>query len=299
VQQAPLTDVTAVYALERVAPFELVGVRNTRVEPRGKTLAAQIFEDDDGSRFVGATFDVVAKQACTPSWVLGVTDDYRCYPIAPEGYDGCTPGAPGDCEGDLFAGYIGFCAPPPFTRAGATSCDTADAAQMPAFESDLVGTGRIRLVVTRASDDTRALTLNPALWRDSGRYRRGPFFDTALQLPCDSATMDDGTIRCVTSDALSADVYADADCTKLIAENSGPDTCEAHGQAPTPQFAIGDALGAAHIYGLGAAVPPGQGYFLDTTTDPPACLPFDLWFGGYELTPGDASVFATMTSELE
>ena len=132
-------------------------MRNARVEPRGAKLAAQIFEADDGSSFVGATFDVAAKQACTPSWVLGVTDDYRCYPIAPGGYDSCTPSAAGACEGDLFAGYIAFCAPPPFTRAGATSCGTADPAEMPTFESDLVGSGRIRLVVTHASDDKRPL----------------------------------------------------------------------------------------------------------------------------------------------
>lgn len=297
---ATFPDITAAYPLQHIAPTEMVGVSETRVEPRGASLAAQIFVQDDGSSMVGSTLDAESKQWCLPSWNLGVTDDYRCYSLAPGGFDNtCTPGAASGCEGDVTVGYIGFCVPPPFTRAGATTCEAADPTQMPALESDLVGTGRIRLVITHASGNKHALLVNPSLFHDNGRYRRGPFFDTQLSLPCDAAPMDDGTILCVTEDTLRADAYSDSACTHLIAEGPGDDPCTAHGTTPTPRYALGGAWDALHLYGIGAAVAPGTAYFQDTSTDPPSCTSYQLQYGGYELTSADVSVFATLTSEIE
>ena len=297
-----LPDVTSVYPIEKVAPGEMVAVSKTRVEPRGASLVVQIFDADDGSSMVGWTYDVAHEQPCLWSWVVGATGDYRCYGVtsSSDPFDAsCTPGGGGRCADDLIFSQFDYCNPAVFTRVGANSCEAVDASEMPALDSDLIGTGRIRLVVTRASDDTRPLTVNPALWADSGRYKAGPFFDTERQLPCAERTMDDGTVRCLTTDVLTADAYSDESCTTLIAGKRTDDTCAAHGPTPPPRFAVTNWQSPGRIYALGAEIPPGTAYFLSTTTDPPTCEAYSLQYGGYELTPTDASVFATLTTEIE
>lgn len=293
--------VSAIYPVEKLMPSELVAVSKTRVESRGASLAVQIFDGDDGSSMIGWVFDAVHKQPCLWSWVVGATDDYRCYgvtftsdPFGPS----CTPGG-GLCEGDHVFKEFDYCNPAMFTRVGATTCDDVPASEMPMVDTDLIGTGRVRLVVTRASDDTRPVMVNPPLWSESGRYKPGPFYDTERQLPCAERTMEDGTIRCLTTDVLTADAYSDPDCTNLIAGKWSAETCAAHGPAPTPQFAVTNLPSAGRLYALGTEIPPGTAYFLSTTTDPPTCEAYSLQYGGYELTPADASVFATLTTEIE
>lgn len=298
----PFPGVTSIYPVEKVAPSEMVAVSNTRVEPRGASLAAQILENDDQSSMVGWTFDVVHRQPCLWSWIVGATGDYRCYGVTSTSdpfSSSCTPGGGDRCVDDLIFSQFDYCNPGMFTRVTASSCDAVDASEMPALESELVGTGRVRLVVTRPEDDTRPLMVNPALWSESGRYKPGPFYDTERQLPCAERTMEDGTIRCLTTDVLTADAYSDPDCTNLIAGKWSGDTCAAHGPTPTPQFAVTNLPGAGRLYALGAEIPPGTAYFLSTTTDPPTCEAYALQYGGYELTPADASVFATLTTETE
>jgi len=293
--------ITTVYPVEKVAASDLVGTK-THVESRGASLAVQVLDGDDQSRTIGGLFDGATKNWCYPSWIWGVADDYRCYPTGAADVT-CAPAASGGCEGDLGVNSnADFCHAPSIFRESATSCDTVDIAELPMLASDLVGTGRIRVVVSHAADDARQLLVNPNLWQDSGRYRRGPFFDTERQLACDPMTMDDGTLRCVTSDVLIADLFSDDACLNPLAEKSSSDPCAAHGPEPTPAFAVGGRwTSAAHLYGLGTEIPAGgTAYGLDTSTN--LCTPLQLAYGGYATTPLDpanANPFATLTAGME
>jgi hypothetical protein len=300
VARMPFPDITSIYPVEKVAPGEMVAVSNTRVEARGASLQVQIFDNDDHSSMVGWTFDAIHQQPCLMSWVVGVTDDFRCYGVGPSPFNAtCPPTAAEGCDGEYLFKQFDYCSPAAFTQVGASSCDDIAASEMPILDSDLIGTGRVRLVVARASDDTRPLMVNPGIWNDSGRYKAGPFFDTERQLSCGAVPMDDGTVRCLTAEVLNADAYADPTCTTLIAGKWTADTCAAHGPTPTAQFAVMRVEGGAHFYGLGAEIPPGTAYFLNTSNDPPTCEAYALQYGGYELTPADASVFATLTTLTE
>lgn len=185
-----------------------------------------------------------------------------------------------------------------------------DATEFPALASGMVGTGRVRLVVSHPVDDDRGLAVNPELYGPVGRYTPGPFFDTERQLPCtDNPFGDvaihpfaDGTIRCVTADVIAVDYwYADAACSVPAVQQVVDDTsCPALATGITPKFALS---GRGQVYALGSLVERTEVYYLypsDSAT-PPVCQAIPLAAGTmfYDLTPADPGMFATLTQVTE
>src|SRR4051794_34602460 len=123
-----------------------------------------------------------------------------------------------------------------------------------------LGTGRVRLVVTHPADDTRPLFVNPDLFDTVGRYKRGPFFDTERQMACDPTVLEDGTVRCLTQDVVSTDLFSDADCTTPIAlDRVQNDACPTHPRWPAAAYAVSNP--PARLYALGALVHRDQVYW--------------------------------------
>jgi hypothetical protein len=265
------------------------------VEPRGASLAVQVFDHEDGSSMTGDMFDVASQRPCFPSWIDGVTDDYRCYGATFSMQGGCMVGASGSCDGDIFVEGIGFCTAPTFRRLTKTGCDLFDPVQFPMLASDWLGTGRIRLVVTHASDDAHALFVNPNLFQTYGRYMRGPFFDTERQLTCEPTVLDDGSVRCLTQDVATTNLYSDATCSNLIAEKSGggTDPCPTHQPPPGNEFVVSKQ---GRLYKLGSSVYRAQVF----TVTGMGCEVLDVGaIFAYDLVTADANIFATLKIETE
>jgi hypothetical protein len=242
-----------VYQLEKVPPAELVSATR-RVETRGATLAVEVFEGADGSSYTGRTFDAIHQRACILSSMYGVLDDYRCYGastsrVADVGCSvfGSLAGSSEEIVLELEQGTPS--AAPSFHRMGlerdvgsvlsrdGRSCDFTSAAPLPdglrfyetgapvsALEfpeliSDLRGAGRLRLSISRAVDDDRALFVNPVLGHPGAhtpRFRSGTFWDTERGTACEPRRFSDGSTRCVpVSSPLSSD-YVDPACQTPI-----------------------------------------------------------------------------------
>jgi hypothetical protein len=57
-----------VHSVEKVAPSELVALTAIHVEPRGASLAVQVFDNEDGSSTTGDVIDIATQRRCFPSW---------------------------------------------------------------------------------------------------------------------------------------------------------------------------------------------------------------------------------------
>jgi hypothetical protein len=175
--------------------------------------------------------------------------------------------------------------------------DLFDATQFPALASDMVGSGRVRLVVSHPIDDERGLVVNPASFAAVvGRYARGPFFDTERQLPCTDEPLADGTIRCLTADVITTDgSFADAACSVPNVQLFAVDgSCPTLASGIAPKFAFSPETGG--VYSLGSVIERTTIYYREAT-DPPVCMKIPLASGlmYYDLTPADPSLFATLT----
>jgi hypothetical protein len=310
------------FQLEEVPAASLVAATRARAEPRGAAMSLVIAEADDGSEATGQMVDLARNQPCFPSWVYAVTSDYRCYgSTASNAFTAlnCTEtDVTAGAADEIYLDTYTFCdqaptfrklAPPtcqgaPVTGEGCHSFALGDpfpATDFPALASDMVGTGRVRLVVSHAADDDRGLIVNPSLFASAGRYSPGPFFDTDRQVSCDAATFEDGSLRCLTADVLSADSYADPDCTVPIAQAPAPSdgSCTTPSSGTVPALAFSRDSG--RTYALGALVERTNMYYLNHAASPPACMalaqPAGTMF--YELSPGDPGVFATLTTVTE
>ncbi len=242
-----------VYQLEKVWPAELVGATR-RVETRGATLAVEIFEGADGSSYTGRTFDAIHQRACILSSMYGVLDDYRCYGASTSRVAdvGCSLFGSLASSGDEIVLELEQGTPsgaPTFHRMGleravgsvlsrdGRSCDFDSAFPLPAglrfyetgapvpvldfpeLTSDLRGSGRLRLSVSRAVDDDRALFVNPTLGYPGAhtpRFRSGTFWDTELDSACEPRSFSDGATRCVPASSPLTSLYADSECRTAI-----------------------------------------------------------------------------------
>jgi hypothetical protein len=289
------SDLQTVYSVEKVQPSEMVSA-TTHVEPRGAALAVTVFEAEDGARMLGSLFDVKELQPCVPSWVWTASGDYRCYPSAPPRAPGNSPscGATTLCDGDLTIGYGAPCGLASLHLS--STCEMVDSTKSPSMSSDLLGTGAVKLVVTRAADDPRPLFVNPPLWSAAGTYRPGPFVDTATNRSCD-AVMIDGALRCVPTDTPIAQTYADAACTQLVLRTPDPASMSCGGApAQASRFAIGGA--PTHVYRIGNAAHLDQAWRKGLLPDG-ACVELEAPVDVNVLAPEDASTFPTLTSGRE
>ena len=301
-----------IHPLEPVAAAQLVAATKS-VEARGPSMAVEVLSADDGTKEIGRTFDTTLGRPCFPSWVYFVTDDYRCYASTaepPVGLpQGCGNGAVAACADEIA--LVGGVCGPSFYNLAAAACGPSsgtgfqfhelgapfDPQRFPSLTSDLVGTGRLRLVITRPSDDDRALFVNPSYFAAQDRYTPGPFFDTERQLPCDPATFEDGTIRCLTYDALWAENYSDPACSNPIAaQPTAPPPCATTAPQPAPQLAFQNS---GRLYTLGALVARSEAYTLNTSAVPPTCDLVSAPTMYYDLTPADPAILAPLTELTE
>jgi hypothetical protein len=304
-----------VHPLEPIAAAQLVEATMT-VEARGASMAVEIVTGDDGSKAVGQMFNTTLGRPCFPSWVYGIIDDYRCYSGTAQAATGS--GIPQECGTSTVA--VAACADeifldgsicrPSFHRLASTPCGSSsvagrqfyelgapfDPARFPSLTSDLVGNGRLRLVITHPSDDGRPLFVNPFFFGAQDRYAPGPFFDTDRQLPCGDATFEDGTIRCLTSDALQDPTYSDPACTNPIAaQPTYPQIC-ATATPPPPQLAFRNP---GRLYTLGSLVARTEVYSLNGSTVPATCDQSSTAGMYYDLVPADPGTLAPLTRVTE
>jgi hypothetical protein len=303
-----------VHVLEAIVPPQLVGVKTVTIEARGPSMAVEVLTADDGSEAVGQMFDTTLGRPCFPSWGWAVIDDYRCYASTAQATtavpQGCGAGAVASCADEIF--LDGSVCAPSFHTLAAAPCGASGSAgfsyyefgapfdpqRFPSLTTDRAGTGRLRLEVTRPSDDDRALFVNPGLFVAQDRYTPGPFFDTERQLPCDAVTFEDGTIRCLTSDAQIDDTYSDPDCTNPIArQSSPPQVCGTIPPPPTPQLAFFRRLG--RLYTLGSLVARTEAYTRSAFAVNPTCdrLPYPAMY--YDLVPADPGMLGTLRTFTE
>jgi hypothetical protein len=308
--QFPMS-VSPVYPLEPLAAAQLVGATAT-VETRGPSMAVKILTADDGAKAVGEAFDTTLGRPCFPSWVYFVTNDYRCWAATArtpnETPQGCGSGAVAACADEIFVD--GSVCGPSFHTLAAAPCGPPggdgfdfyelgapfDPARFPSLTSELVGTGRLRLVIARPSDDDRPLFVNPPFFASQDRYIPGSFFDTERQLPCDAAAFEDGTIRCLTFDTLSADIYSDPACSNPIAAQPNTPSCATAAPPTPPRFAFGSP---GRLYTLGSLVARTEAYFVNTTAVPPTCERTSPATMYYDLVPADPAMLAPLTTLTE
>jgi len=321
----PTSSSGQLYNVEEIPPSSLVGATRVTIERRGATMAAAILEADDGSRAIRQIVDAARNQPCTPSSFDGVISDYRCYAATAikQPTTSCsTQIVAGSADEIYLEWYSGCDVAPTFRKLVPTTCtdpltlpsgcqafgtsgDPFDATQFPELASGMVGTDRVRLVVSHPVDDDRGLAVNPASYAPVvGRYARGPFFDTERQLPCTDdifgevtiRPLADGTFRCLTADVIVAEsFYADAACSAPIAQVLDDTGCTALATGIAPRFAVSREGG--RVYALGSPVQQTNVYYLNDSITPPVCLAIppvaDTTY--YDLTPADPGMFATLT----
>src|SRR4029077_17128663 len=214
------------------------------------------------------------------------------------------------CADEIFLSDARACTPS-FLSLAATPCGAStvagvqtyeigapfDPGRFPSLTSDRVGTGRVRLGITRPTDDARALFVNSIGFVAQNRYAPGPFFDTERQLPCDAAAFEDGTIRCLTTDALQDNTYSDPACTNPIAAQPIPfQVCPTWPQMPTPRLAF---RRPGRLYTLGPLVARTEAYTQNPYAVPPTCAPVASPAMYFDLVPADPGMLATLTTLTE